>query len=624
VGVGRDLIAVEGRHLQLSFGHQTSYFTVDYRNLAIFTMQGNRSHCAKDMQLNENTGSGTSSDIKGQPKRNNGPCHYELDVVIVGGGFAGIYLLHSLRKEGLNVKIVEAGHGLGGVWYWNSYPGARVDTPSHTYALNIPEVYRTWTWSQEYPDDKELRQYFQHIDKVLDISKDTVYGEKINKATFHEARDKWTLESDGGSTFTASFFCSCIGFAAKRYLPAWPGIDDAYKGYILHSSFWPAEGIDTRGKKVAIVGTGATGVQIGQEVARDADKLTCFVRTPNLTWPMRNRSIDRSIENKEEETANLGYLLGEKRFTNSGGFTFDETTRKVMDDTPEERESRLNQEYQYGGFRIFFSCYIDVMMDPVGNEEIYKFWQRKTRERMTDPKKAALLAPIKPPHPFAGKRPSLEHDYYEMMDKPHVTLVDVNTTPVTHAVAKGLVTSDNVLHEADIVILATGFDAITGGFRDIEITGLWGKTLAEKWNDGIHAHLGMTVSGFPNMFYTYGPFAPTAYGNGPAIVESQADWIVHVMRRMRSEGLTRIDATLDAEAEWKEKVISIHAMTLRHNVEGSWYLGYVTLSHHLTVYEFRACAYLFKTQCARQKARTAELGRWASVLQKIDLGSRYS
>jgi cation diffusion facilitator CzcD-associated flavoprotein CzcO len=494
--------------------------------------------------------------------------HIDLDVVIVGAGFAGVYLLHKLREEGLKVKIVEAGHGLGGVWYWNTYPGARVDTPSHTYALNIPEVYNTWTWSQEYPDDKELRAYFQHVDQVLDISRDTIFGTTVREATFNEVSNDWTLRSASEDTFTSRFFCSCIGFAAKRYVPDWPGYD-AYQGRILHSSFWPSEGIDTSGLKVAVVGTGATGVQLSQEIARDAAQLTCFVRTPNLTWPMRNRQLDP----REKQASDLAYLLGDKRFKNGGGFTFDETTRKVMDDTPEEREARLEGEYQYGGFRIFFTGYIDVMMDPIGNEEVYKFWQRKTQARMADAKKAELLAPTKSPHPFAGKRPSLEHDYYEMMDQPHVNLVDVKQTPITHLVAEGLVTSDGVIHEADIVVLATGFDAVTGGFRDIDIRGLEQQTLAHKWSGGTKAHLGMMVSGFPNFFYTYGPFAPTAYGNGPAIVESQADWIVHVMRKMRAAAQTRIDATLEAEAKWKEMVISVHAMTLRDNIEGSWYLG---------------------------------------------------
>jgi cation diffusion facilitator CzcD-associated flavoprotein CzcO len=278
-------------------------------------------------------------------------------------------------------------------------------------------------------------------------------------------------------------------------------------------------------------------------------------------------------ERLAEDKRSLEHTLEKLRYTKVGGFAFDETTRKVFDDTAEERNARLEEFYQGGGYRVFFSGYIDILLDQAANDEIYHFWRRKTHERMIDPAKAEILAPAKPPHPFAGKRPSLEQDYYEMMDKPNVTLVDVKNNPVTHLVPNGIVAADGTVHEAEIIVLATGFDAVTGGLKDIDITGLGGLTLQERWNDGTHAYLGMAVSGFPNLFYTYGPFSPSAYANGPVVVESQADWIVSVMRKMRDEGHTRIHPTHQAEREWKEKVIAIHAMTLRDNIEGSWYLG---------------------------------------------------
>ncbi|KAL4928014.1 flavin-containing monooxygenase [Aspergillus undulatus] len=496
--------------------------------------------------------------------------HYDLDVLIVGAGFAGVYLLHQLRKEGLKAKIVEAGTGLGGVWHWNSYPGARTDTPVPTYALNIPEVYETWTWSEEYPGDKELKAYFRHIDNVLDISRDVIYNEKLNKATFDATTNKWHLATDRGTTFTAQFFCPCMGFASKRYTPDWPGLEQ-YKGRIVHPSLWPAEGIDMRGKNVAVVGTGATGVQVAQEAAKEASHLTCFVRTPNLSWPMGQKEI--TPEQAEKDRPLLKYQLGEKRFTTVGGFLYEETTRQVMDDTPEEREARLSEVYKEGGFKIFFCAYINVLGDQEGNDEIYKFWRRKTHERMTDKKKAEILAPAKPPHPFAGKRPSLEQDYYEQMDKPHVTLVDVKSHPIIHAVPEGLVTADGNVHKADILVLATGYDAVTGGFNEIDITGLHGLTLEERWKDATHSYLGMMVSGFPNMLYVYGPLSPSSYATGPAVVESQAHWILDTMRKMKEQGATRIDTTQEAERGWREKINAIHAWTLRDDIEGSWYLG---------------------------------------------------
>lgn len=235
----------------------------------------------------------------------------------------------------------------------------------------------------------------------------------------------------------------------------------------------------------------------------------------------------------------LEHILEKLLCTKVGRFAFDETTHEVFDDTAEEREARLEEFYQDGDYKVFFSGYIDIL------------------------------------HPFAGKRPLLEQDYYEMMNKSRVTLVDVKSNPVTHLVSNGIVTTDGTIHEADIIFLATGFDTVTCGFKDIDITGLNGLTLQERWSDGIRSYLRMSIAGFPNFFYIYGPFSPSAYVNGPVVVESQVDWIVSVLRKMQAERHTRIEATQQAESEWREKVFSIHAMTLRENIEGGWYLGYV-------------------------------------------------
>jgi len=209
----------------------------------------------------------------------------ELDACIVGGGFAGVYLLHRLRQEGYDTKIIEAATGLGGIWHWNSYPGARVDSQYPVYALSIPEVYNTWTWSQQYPGEKELKRYFQHVDNVLNISKDTLYEHRVLSARFEASEDKWHIECENGVKITARFFLCCLGFAAKRHFPDWSGLDN-FKGYMCHSSFWPAEGVDMKGKRVAVVGSGATGIQIAQESAKQASHLTCFIRTPNHCIPM--------------------------------------------------------------------------------------------------------------------------------------------------------------------------------------------------------------------------------------------------------------------------------------------------------------------------------------------------
>jgi len=298
------------------------------------------------------------------------PKHVELDACIVGAGFAGVYLLHRLRQEGFNVKIVEAGTALGGIWHWNSYPGARVDSNYPVYALSIPEVYETWRWSEKFPGEKELKRYFQHVDKVLSISKDVFFEHRVVAARFDGDGDKWHIECENGTSITARFFICCLGFAARRYFPDWPGLED-FQGYMCHSSFWPAEGVDYKGKRVAVVGTGATGIQIAQEMAKEAAHLTCFVRTPNLCLPMNQGPVDPDQAIKDQDR--IQDLLQKSRYDNIAGFLYPNPTRNLFDDSPEEREKILDGAWQRGGFEFLF-MYADLLTSQEANDEIYKFW----------------------------------------------------------------------------------------------------------------------------------------------------------------------------------------------------------------------------------------------------------
>ena len=493
----------------------------------------------------------------------------ELDALVVGAGFAGCYLLHRLRKENFSVKIVEAGTGLGGIWHWNSYPGARVDSQYPIYSYNLPEVYKDWRWTEQYPGSAELRAYFKHADKQLDLSKDVIFGTKVVAAKFDADQDKWRIECDSGLRITARFFLCCIGFAARRHFPDWPGLN-TFKGTICHSSFWPEGGFDVRGNKVSVVGTGATGIQIAQTTARDAAQLTVLQRTPNLCCPMKQAKVT-----PEQALADLEDLPGimERRLKIYSGFLY-ETQKDIntFDHTPEEREAFYSKLWDMGGFRMLAKNYCDMMRDPVANREAYNFWAKKTRERIPDPVKRDILAPLEPPHAFAGKRISLEQDFYEQMSKDHVTIIDLRANPVSHVVSEGIVTSDNTLHEFDIIAIATGFDSFTGGLKDVNPVGLNDLALCDKWKDGTYTAFGITVADFPNFFFLYGPQAPTAYANGPSITEPQGDWVVDVMKRMRSMGKTRINATVEKEREWKEEVNRLHKGTLRDTVTGSWYM----------------------------------------------------
>ncbi|KAK3113017.1 hypothetical protein LTR53_010106 [Teratosphaeriaceae sp. CCFEE 6253] len=421
--------------------------------------------------------------------------HLELDALIVGAGFAGVYLLHRLRQEGYNVKIAEAGTGLGGIWHWNSYPGARVDSQYPVYAYGIPEVYNTWSWTEQYPGEKELKRYFQHVDKVLDISKDVLYEHKVVAAGFDPAIDKWRLVCENGVRITARFFLGCLGFAAKRYFPDWPGFDQ-YKGYVCHSSFWPTEGVDMKGKRVAVIGTGATGIQIAQEAAKEAKHLTCFVRTPNLCIPMNQGPVDPEAAKRDLET--LHGKLNVDRYDNVAGFLYSAPTKGVFDDPPDVQQAVMEEAWRLGGFRLIF-CYNDIITDQAANDVVYDFWAKKRRAQMTDPVKRDILAPEVQPHAFGGKRPSLEQDYYYQMDQDHVKIVPVKQNSISHITESGIVTEDGELHEVDVIALATGFDSVTGGLKDLDLTGLDGEKLAEKWRMGTYTYLGMTCANFPNL-----------------------------------------------------------------------------------------------------------------------------
>ncbi|TKA37347.1 hypothetical protein B0A54_10932 [Friedmanniomyces endolithicus] len=465
----------------------------------------------------------------------------ELDALIVGAGFAGVYLLHRLRQEGYNVKIAEAGTGLGGIWHWNSYPGARVDSQYPVYAYGIPEVYNTWTWEHQYPGELELKNYFKHVDKVLDISRDVLYEHKVVSAGFDPSIDKWHLVCENGTRITARFFLGCLGFAAKRYFPDWPGLDD-FKGYIA------------------------------QEAAREAGHLTCFVRTPNLCIPMRQGPVDPDTAKKDLET--LHRKLNADRYDNIAGFLYANPTKGVFDDPPDVRAAVLEEAWRLGGFRLLFS-YMDIITDQAANDVVYDFWAKKRRAQMTDPEKRDILAPEKQPHAFGGKRPSLEQNYYEQMDKPHVKIVPVKHNPISRVTEKGIVTEDGTLHEVDIIALATGFDSVTGGLKDIELTGLNGESPTSRTckhvDRVIKLFQGRRLTQLKSMF-TYGPQSPTAYANGPSIVEKQDEWIVAVLNKMRAEGKTRLNANEDAEQEWKKTINTLHGMSLRDKVDG-WYMG---------------------------------------------------
>ncbi|KAJ5097695.1 hypothetical protein N7456_008416 [Penicillium angulare] len=491
----------------------------------------------------------------------------DLDAVIVGAGFSGVHILHNLRDQlNLNVKIIESGSSVGGTWHWNNYPGARVDCPIPTYGFDIEEVWKTWDWSETYPAQQELGAYFAHADRVLSISKDCIFNTEVTGASFDGER--WNLTTNTGKAIRAKYLIPAVGFAGEQYIPPWKGID-TFKGDIHHPWYWPREKVDVKGKRVAVIGTGPTGVQITQEWAKEAAETFVFQRTPNIALPMHQKKLDKKAQ--EELKANTPNLLAISRSTPTG-FHWEHPTKPFGKYSPEEIEEMLNGMYDDGGFRYWSGAWTGLLVEPEGNRAAYDFWARKTRSRIQDPVKRDLLAPLEPLHPFGVKRPSLEQDYYELMDKPNVHIINTRAHPVVELTPTGIITDDNVLHEVDVIAVATGYNASTGSLARMGLKDVNGVDIGERWKDGVSTFLGMMVPGFPNMFLPYGAHAPTPFSNGPTGIKVQADFIRDLVKKTETEGRRSVDASPQAAQAWTAQVHAIANSTLVTQAD-SWYMG---------------------------------------------------
>jgi len=493
----------------------------------------------------------------------------DTDVLIIGAGFGGVYLLHRLRDElGLNVKVFEAGTDLGGIWHWNCYPGARVDSPVPVYEYAIPEIYKTWSWSCKFPNFNELRKYFEHVEKTLHIKKDVAFNTRAVDSQYNAQTGRWTVKTEDGRTATCNILIVAAGFAAKRHIPDWPGIEK-FKGVIHHSSFWPNDGVDVTKSRVAVIGTGATGIQLSQDLAKTAKHLDVFIRTPNLCLPMQQEPSTTEAQ----DAARGGYEEFFKfRRTTFAGFPFDFVDRNTFDDTPEQRKAFYDELYKKGGFNFWLATYKDMLFDKEANEEAYRYWYSRTADRIKDPKKRAVLVPETKLHYFGTKRPSLEQDYYESMDRDNVNVIGISDNPIVEITEDGIKTQDGVEHKLDMIALATGFDAVSGGMKGMGLKDANGVDLAEKWSGSVYSYLGTTVHGYPNMFYLYGAHGPTAFSNGPTCVEVQGDWIFDAVKKMRQEGIKTLEPTPEAEKEWHQKIQDLSNKTLFPYTK-SWYMG---------------------------------------------------
>jgi len=512
-----------------------------------------------------------------------------LDALIIGAGFSGLYLLHVLRQRGFDVRLFEAGADLGGIWHWNCYPGARVDSHVPNYEFSLEELWRDWSWTERFPAWDELRRYFHHVDRKLGLTRDIRFDARVTAAHFDRDADSWQIECADGHRVRARFFLPCTGFAAKAYIPDLPGLA-RFAGPCVHTAHWPQDGLDLTGQRVGIIGTGASGVQVIQEAGKVASQLAVFQRTPNLALPMQQRALDepaqRAMKVHYPEWFRLRALAG------GGLFDIAPEPRSALEVSKQEREAAFESAWQKGGFHFWAGTFIDIGRDREANRLAYEFWRDKTRARIQDPDVADKLAPTLSPHPFGAKRPSLEQDYYEVFNQDNVALVDVRDEPIAEVTATGVRTARRHF-ELDVLVLATGFDASTGGLTQIDIRGASGRTLADTWRDGVQTHLGLGIPDFPNLLMLYGPQSPTAFCNGPTCAELQGDWVADCLGHLRDRGLSRIAATAAAGAAWTQHMAELAESTLLPFAE-SWYMGANVpgkprqLLHHIGVQEYLA------------------------------------
>jgi len=491
----------------------------------------------------------------------------EYDVVVVGAGFAGLYQLYKLRALGFRVRLYEAGAELGGIWYWNCYPGARVDTHVPMYEYGLEEIWSEWNWSERFPGWEELRRYFEFVDSKLGLRRDIQFNTRITGASFDAACNQWQIQTDPDDTVRAKFLVLCVGFGSKVFVPELKGLG-SFKGPCHHTARWPQGGLEFKGKRVAVIGTGASGVQVAQVASREAAQLTVFQRTPCLALPMGQQKLDAATLAQWKKNYPARYANRRNTF---GGFDFNLVEGSALALSDAERNAKYQELWDEGGFHFWVGTYMEVLTNEEVNRTAYDFWRDKTRARIRNPAIADLLAPMDPPYPFGTKRPSLEQGFFEIFNQDHVSLVDLNTDPIEEITPRGIRTRSQDL-DFDVIVLATGFDAVSGGLTSIDICGTRGQTLKEKWAEGTRTYLGVATAGFPNLLYLYGPQSPSGFCNGPSCAELQGDWVVRCLTDLREKNISRIETTESAERVWGQIVQSLAGMTLFPRAN-SWYMG---------------------------------------------------
>jgi cation diffusion facilitator CzcD-associated flavoprotein CzcO len=487
----------------------------------------------------------------------------DFDAVVIGAGMSGMYQLYRLRELGLRVRVLEAGTGVGGTWYWNRYPGARFDSESWSYGYSFSrELLDEWDWGEHFSGQPEIERYCQLVADKFDLRRDIQFSARVTSAHY-ETEGTWLIRLDDGTEYRTRFLITAIGLLSAPTMPRFPGVED-FQGQSSHTGLWPKEGIDLAGKRVAVIGTGASGIQAIQEIAKTAGHLTVFQRRPNWATPLHNRPIPKD---EMEEIRGRYPEIFQRCLETTACFVHNVDPRGTFEVTEEERIAFWEELYAGQGFGIWQGNFRDMLVDPEANELMSAFVAEKIRQRVKDPKVAAMLTPSD--HGFGTRRVPQETRYYEVYNQPNVNLVSMLETPIERITPTGIRTSEQDF-EFDVIVYATGFDAVTGSFDRIDIRGVEGRALREKWKPGPRTFVGVMVDEFPNMFMIMGPHA--ALGNNPRSIEYNVEWIRGLIGHMTENNLTQARARDEAVNEWADFVHE-KAQGLLSNEVDSWMTG---------------------------------------------------
>jgi len=488
----------------------------------------------------------------------------DRDVIVVGAGFAGMYLLHRLRGLGFRVQVMEAGSDVGGTWYWNRYPGARCDVESMQYSYQFDDdLQQEWEWSERYATQPEIIRYARHVADRFDLRRDIRFDCRVAAAHLDETQDIWRITTEAGDTLTTRWFVMATGCLSSANMPDIPGVEN-FSGEIYHTGQWPHEDVDFTGKRVAVIGTGSSAIQSIPIIAEQAASLTVFQRTANYAIPARNRPLDP--EDVARTKAHYGEIRAQAKQMPAGIlFQANDVSARAVDDA--ERQARFEHRWQKGGL-TFLGAFNDLLLDEESNRHAADFVRNKIRETVKDPKVAELLCPT---NIIGCKRLCVDSGYYETFNRPNVHLVDISGTPIEALTESGLRTAGEE-HAFDCIVFATGFDAMTGSLLRVDIRGSGGRPLADKWQEGPKTYLGLMTAGFPNMFMVTGPGSPSVLTNMLPSVEQHAEFIADCIAHIAENGLKRIEAETEAEEAWVAHGDQVAGLTLRSTCS-SWYIG---------------------------------------------------